>query len=207
MSFINFDTEYTTWEGCLQNGWTNGKKKEIVQLSALKVSENFEVIAQFDRVCKPTVNPILSEYFVNLTGITNECIQKNGVTFSELYADFKTFVNGDICCSHSWGQKFTDKSDGEVMAENLQINNLPQDESFVFCNLAEIFKELYQKHNINVNKQSSGEIVNILKLEDKIAGLNLDVHNALYDVYSLLEGLKFFKTEAVELLKNKMKAL
>ena len=207
MSFVIFDTEYTTWEGCLQNGWTGNRKKEIVQLSALKVSENFEVLAQFNKVCIPTANPQLSEYFVNLTGITNEFVQENGVSFQELYADFKNFVNGDICCSHSWGKEFSDKSDGYVIYENMQINNLAKDESFKFCNLAEIFKTLYQKHNIDVKKQSSGEIVKVLGLEDKIANLNLDVHNALFDVYSILEGLRFFKTEAEQLLKEKLENL
>lgn len=207
MSFVIFDTEYTTWEGCLQNGWTNGKKKEIVQLSALKVTEDFEIIAQFNQMCIPTINPILSEYFINLTGITNETVQKNGVSFAELYADFKAFVKDDICCSHSWGKDFKDKADGDVITENLLINNLQPDYDIKFCNLAEIFNTLYQKHNINVKSQSSGQIVKILNLEDKIAGLNLDVHNALYDVYSLLEGLKFFKSEASDLLINKIKNL
>ena len=32
MSFIIFDTEYTSWKGCLENGWSGNHKKEIVQV-------------------------------------------------------------------------------------------------------------------------------------------------------------------------------
>ena len=43
---------------------------------------------------------------------------------------------------------------------------------------------------MNITKQSSGQIGKILGLDKEIAHLNLDEHNALYDVYSILLGLR-----------------
>ena len=99
MSFVIFDTEYTTWKGCNENGWHRNQKKEIVQIAAM-------------------------------------------------------------------------------------------------------FKELYARHNINIKSQSSGQIVKLLDIQNKLSPLGLDEHNAFFDVYSVLEGLKFFKTDAIMLLKN-----
>lgn len=200
--FIIYDTEYTTWKGCQENGWTGNQKKEIVQISALKVNDNFEVIEVFNQLCQPIINPTLSDYFINLTHITNEQVQADGIPFTEAYEQFKSFVGNLVCYSHSWGKDFLHKSDGEVIEENLKINNMDSDNSITYRNLASVFKQLYDKHNISVKSQSSGEIVKILKIEDKLASLNLDVHNALFDVYSLLEGLKYFGDEAKNMIKK-----
>ena len=205
--FIIYDTEYTTWQGCITNGWTGNQKKEIVQISALKVTDCLEVVDVFNVLCKPTVNPVLSDYFINLTNITNEQILKSGILFKDAYAQFKEFAENYICCSHSWGHPFNSKSDGDVIEQNLELYNLPKDENIQYRNLAEIFKQLYDKHNIEVKSQSSGQIVKILGIENKLDSLNLDIHNALFDVYSILEGLKYFNDEAKSLLLTKLNQL
>ncbi|MEE6207446.1 MAG: exonuclease domain-containing protein [Alphaproteobacteria bacterium] len=202
MSFVIFDTEYTTWKGCIEHGWLGNQKKEIVQIAALKVSDNLDVIDTFNILCKPIVNPILSEYFENLTGITNEMVAKDGVSFLSAYERFVDFIDGNICFSHGWGGDYFSKSDGLIIDENLRINNIKPIKTNEYRNIAAIFMELYAKHNIDIKKQSSGQIVNLLNIKDKISSLGLDEHNAFFDVYSVLEGLKFFKTDAIMLLKN-----
>ena len=54
---------------------------------------------------------------------------------------------------------------------------------------------LYKRNNIMISSQSSGQIARILKLDKNIEHLGIDVHNALYDVYSVLEGLKYFRDD------------
>ena len=41
MSFVIFDTEYTSWKGCLEHGWVGNQKKEIVQINAAQALEIF----------------------------------------------------------------------------------------------------------------------------------------------------------------------
>jgi len=202
MSFVIFDTEYTTWKGCNENGWHGNQKKEIVQIAALKVSDNLEVIDTFNILCRPVVNPVLSDYFINLTGITNEEVSAEGVSFAEAYARFTEFTGDNTCFSHGWGGDYLSKSDGSVMEENLKINNITPEKMLKYRNIAAVFKELYQKHGTDVKTQSSGQIVKILNIQDKLSSLGLDEHNALFDVYSILEGLKFFKNDALILLQE-----
>ena len=71
-----------------------------------------------------------------------------------------------------------------------------------YRNIAPVFKQLYASNNISVESQSSGQIVKILKIENKLKNLGLNPHNALYDVYSILEGLKYFYPESVKLIND-----
>ncbi|MBR1399318.1 MAG: hypothetical protein IJ564_03980 [Alphaproteobacteria bacterium] len=196
MSFVIFDTEYTTWQGCQENGWHGNQKKEIVQISALKVTDEFAVIGEFNVLCRPEVNPILSDYFVNLTHITNENVRQNGKDFLSAYSEFKKFVGRNVCFSHSWGADLKNKSDGNIINENLFLHNKSPEKNITFLNIAPIFAELYKNKGIDVKSQSSGQIVKILGLTQKLEDLQLDTHNAFYDVYSVLEGLKYFLPES-----------
>jgi DNA polymerase III epsilon subunit-like protein len=195
MSFVIFDTEYTSWKGCLEHGWVGNQKKEIVQIAAIKVSDKLEVLGQLNLFCKPLVNPVLSDYFVKLTNITNECIDEFGVSFNDAYNKFKEFVGDDICLSHVWGKDYYNEGDGNVIKENLDLYNIECKKDLVYRNVATIFKDLYQKNNIEVVSQSSGQIASILKLEKNLEELGINPHNALYDVFSILEGLKHFRKD------------
>lgn len=200
MSFIIFDTEYTSWKGCQEYGWQGNQKKEVVQISAIKVSDNLDIISEFGAFCKPQVNPVLSDYFINLTHITNDKIKTEGRLFSDVYKDFEEFIEDNICYSHSWGTDYFYKTDGQVLEENLRLYNLSVKKDIIYRNIAPIFKELYMKHKIQVKSQSSGEICRILGIEKNLEKMNLNIHNALYDVYSIYEGLKYFYPYSLELL-------
>ena len=66
MAFVIFDTEYTSWQGCQEHGWHGKHKREIVQIAAIKVSNDLRVLDTFNVLCKPNLNPILSDYFIKL---------------------------------------------------------------------------------------------------------------------------------------------
>ena len=200
MSFVIFDTEYTSWKGCQENGWQGSQKREIVQIAAIKVSNKLEVLDSFNALCKPSINPVLSDYFVNLTHITNEQVTKYGKPFQETYKSFTKFVGNDVCYSHGWGAEYSSKSDGEIIEENLKLYDLTARKDIKYRNIAPIFKRLYIENKINIKSQSSGQIAEILGLVGNIKKLQLNSHNALYDVYSIVEGLKYFYPKSVELL-------
>lgn len=200
MSWVIFDTEYTSWQGCQEHGWRRNQKKEIVQISALKVSDDLEVVAEFNALCRPTVNPVLSDYFVNLTHITNEQIAAQGELFAEAYQKFVRFVGTDVCYSHGWGGDYFNKSDGDIVAENLDLYNLQEQGAIQYRNIAPVFKQLYAENKIAVQSQSSGQIAEILGLKSKLEDLGLNPHNAFYDIYSILVGLRYFYPKSVALL-------
>lgn len=202
MSFIIFDTEYTTWLGCQKNGWKGNQKKEIVQISALKVSNQLEVISEFNILCKPVINPILSNYFVQLTHITNEQVEKHGESFLSVFQKFESFVGNDVCYSHAWGKDYNDESDGNIIKENILLNKISNPKTIIYRNIAFVFNELYKKNNIKIKKQSSGQIAKLLGIENDIAHIKSSSHNAFYDVYSILTGLKYFFPDSIQLIQK-----
>ena len=161
MSFVIFDTEYTSWKGCQENGWHGSRKKEIVQIAALKVTDNLEVISEFNQICRPTINPILSDYFVNLTHITNETVAQEGVPFIEAFKAFKNFVGNDVCFSHGWGADYKHKSDGAIIDENIELYQLTEKNDLIYFNIAAFFQEIYREKNIPIQSQASGQIAKI----------------------------------------------
>lgn len=197
MSFVIFDTEYTSWKGCLENGWVGTQKKEIVQIAAIRVSDKFEVLDTFNELCVPKFNPVLSDYFVELTHITNEQVKLKGISFAIAYENFCKFVGNDVCFSHSWGGEYCSKTDGGIIEDNLTLYGLEHKHNIVFRNIAAVFKELYRRKNIEIRSQASGDIVRLLNIEESLEKLKLNSHNSLYDVFSILEGLKYFRDDIV----------
>lgn len=202
MSFAIFDTEYTSWAWCQENWWKGNQKKEIVQISAIKLSNSLNVIGEFNVLCKPTINPVLSDYFIELTHITNDQIINMWISFPEWYKKFESFVENNICYSYKWWFDYFDESDGTILKENLLLNNMTENKKIIYRNIAPIFAELYKKNNIKVQNQTSGQIAQNLGIEKNMEHLKLGIHNAFYDIYSIVEWLKYFYLESIKLLNS-----
>lgn len=206
MSFVIFDTEYTSWRGCQEHGWRGNQKREIVQIAAIRVSNDLRILDTFNILCKPTINPILSDYFTNLTGITNSQIQRKGVSFHTAYKKFKKFVGKSHCLSHGYGGRWDDKCDGEIILENLSLYKMPLDNDIKYHNIAAWLIPEYKKHKIKDHPKNSGRIAKCLNMDNKIKNLGIDEHNALYDSMSILMGIKYFRQDLNSLLKNMRRA-
>ena len=76
------------------------------------------------------------------------------------------------------------------MQDNLELWGKKDTQHPDFRNLAPWFKREYARRGLNISQQCSGEVARLLGGVDELTSLNLDVHNALYDVYSLLIGLR-----------------
>lgn len=203
MSFIIFDTEYTSWPGCQEHGWHGKQKREIVQISALRVSNDLRVLDTFNVLCKPVFNPLLSEYFVKLTGITNNQIQHRGISFDKAYKKFKKFVGNSHCISHGYGGKWDDKCDGNIILENIHLYKISTDTDIKYHNISAWLIPEYKKTRLREHPKNSGKIAKYLNMDGKIKSLGINEHNALYDSYSILMGIRYFRNDLKSLL-NKM---
>lgn len=189
--FIIFDTEYASWQGFLNAPEEEKKKAEIVQIAALKINlNNLSVAEKLNLYIKPCFAPKLTDYFINLTGITDELLAQEGLPFPEAYARFKQFAGRLPCYSHAWQPDDDGIADGKVIGYNLDMFTIKDDSPLDYRNIAGWFKQAYRKNGIFVEKQSSGQIAKLLGLEDEIRALGLDEHNAFYDVHSILAGLR-----------------
>jgi|GEM_PF-71640 uncharacterized protein len=92
---VVFDLEFTAWEGVLPTRWMRpGEFKEIVQIGAFLVDDNFVPLDSFERLVRPRINSVLSDYLVDLIGITNADIAARGVDFLDAYRAFLAFADG-----------------------------------------------------------------------------------------------------------------
>ena len=174
--FIIFDTEYTAWEGSFDREWSGpGEHKELVQIAAAKVEgEGFNEADTFSIYIRPRVNPKLSDFFINLTGITQEKADQEGVDFEEAIKKF-TAWSEDLPL-YSFGD------DVNVLTENCKLLGIdsPFDPGR-FSNIRELFK----KYGIPADDYMSSTIVRAFGQKPARRG-----HEALNDVRTVIDGLK-----------------
>ena len=112
---VVFDLEWTAWEGSLARSWSGpGEYREIIQIGAVRLEAvRFGRLAVFDRLVRPVRNPTLSDYITRLSGLTNERVLAEGVTFETALAEFAAFA-GDLPIWCNGG-------DAAVLSENCAL--------------------------------------------------------------------------------------
>lgn len=93
---VVFDLEFTAWVGSMAHRWSRpGEFTELVQIGAVRVdAQSFAEEGTLDLLIKPRLNQVLSDYFVTLTGITNDALAVRGVDFAQAYDAFLRFADG-----------------------------------------------------------------------------------------------------------------
>jgi len=102
-----YDTEFTSWKGFRENGFREpGRYPEIIQFGAVKLdmSDGLRETAAFECFVRPRENPELSDYIVDLTGITQAVIDEHGRSFEAAFEDFQRFTGGDCRAYFSYGE-------------------------------------------------------------------------------------------------------
>ncbi len=116
-----YDTEFTSWPGFSASGWSQpGRHREIIQIGAvlLDAGRGFCETDAFECLVRPVRNPALSDYIIELTGITQERVDAAGVTFPKALRRFRAFLAGAGSGVFSFG------NDGVVVAENCRLANI-----------------------------------------------------------------------------------
>lgn len=175
---VVYDTEFTTWEGALERGWSGEHEyRELVQIAAQKINlETQTVLDQFEQLVRPVINPQLSDYFVELTQITQGRVDTEGVLFAEMYDDFMSWSAGVDKYSYQ-----VESDDAVVLQENIDLYQLSArlDRS-EFGNLRPIFQNL----GVDVENYNSGNIHRYFNIP-----LTGKEHDAMFDVTSLVQSL------------------
>lgn len=98
MKYIIVDLEATCWEE------KKGRTNEIIEIGAVCIDENQQILDEFMMIVKPVVHPTLSDFCVQLTSITQEMVD-NGTYFYLALTQFldwiQKFDNEYFICS--WG--------------------------------------------------------------------------------------------------------
>lgn len=178
MQFLVLDTEYTSWEGAAARNWSApGEFKELVQLSSIKISDlrTFHNSRFFSLYTKPTRNKQLSNYFVDLTGISQSTINTLGVPIDEAIDCFGDFSKGIHC--FSWD------NDIEILEENIRL--LDNGKSLQIKKHTDI-RLLFQFFGFDCSQNCSSDISSMVPGQSPVLPGN--GHNALSDCISLLSA-------------------
>ncbi len=181
--FVMFDLECTTWDGAAARGWSGpGEHREVIQVGATLTDERFTEQFALKVLVKPQINPILSDYCKNLTGITQEDIDQKGIDFPTfLQMFFRWCFEFELYCFDSRvdGSRLFDR---DVLVEN--------------CNLLKIWHpfQMHRErfHNINEIFAKHGYVVKQSGASPEVFGIKIPArpHDALNDVRGLLVSLK-----------------
>lgn len=179
MQIIIFDTEFTAWEGSAQRNWSlDWEHREIIQIAAVKVDLNLsgaQVVSSFNTLVKPVINPSLSDYIIQLTGIEQNVLDNMGVDYQAALLQLFSFCSQGTLPCYSWG------NDKRILIDNCLLNGIQMpDFSANFYNL----HNMARTANIDGAHLCSGELASHLGLD-----LNGHIHNALYDVRSIALAL------------------
>jgi inhibitor of KinA sporulation pathway (predicted exonuclease) len=179
MQIVIFDTEFTAWEGSMQRKWSlDWEHREIIQIAAVKVEiglTGVTVLSSFNTLVKPIINPTLSDYIIQLTGIEQHVLDDMGVDYQAALQQLYAFCSQGTLPCYSWG------NDKNILIDNCLLNGIQMpDFSKGFYNLHAMAREV----NIDGAHLCSGELANHLGLH-----LHGHIHNALYDVRSIALAL------------------
>lgn len=122
MNFIILDLEATCWQGNAMN-----RRQEIIELAAFSVNGYREWNDRFQRFIKPVEHPRLSAYCIELTGISQDNIDK-AKRFESVFNDFQEWIDTHdqprLLCT--WGHKDMIIIKDECNAHDLDCSFLPQ---------------------------------------------------------------------------------
>ncbi|AOR22658.1 3'-5' exonuclease [Clostridium taeniosporum] len=75
-------------------------ENEIIEIGAIKVDNYMKQISKMRVYIKPTIFPIMNPIVTNITKITMDTLNKEGVTFKEAMDKLKLMIDdGDVICS------------------------------------------------------------------------------------------------------------
>lgn len=118
---VFYDLEMTAWPGSQERDWSEDwEHREIIQIGAVRVRDD-AALTEVDRMLchvTPTINPVLSDYIVELTGIEQAAIETEGFEFEEALTVFLEFCAGARAVL-AYGE------DRSIVAENCALNGLP----------------------------------------------------------------------------------
>lgn len=178
---VIYDTEFTAWQGSRERGWSEPWEfRELIQIAAVKVeadSNGCAIMASFNEFIKPLRNPQLSEYIVELTGITQDLIDQYAVDLQSGVALFHLFCDEGRCHTLSWGD------DQKILAENAALQSIALPVGWDrHTDLSQHFHQI-EGYDFHV---CSGDLHKVLDLA--VTG---HAHNALHDVHSIAASLDF----------------
>ena len=194
-SFCIFDTEYMTYPNAMRGGWNDsGQHKEIIQIAAAIVTpgQPWESFPTFDILVKPVLTPRVNAHTTQITGITQERMDKEGMATATAMARFNAFV-GDH-------KVFSNGMDINKIAETcgLQGVKMPLAVKRFGSLRSALYEALDEVKDFHHEDFPSGRLHELVGIPLK-EGLG-QIHNAMRDVWSLHVTMEWLRENSVNIV-------
>jgi inhibitor of KinA sporulation pathway (predicted exonuclease) len=180
---VIFDLELTSWPGTNERNWSlPDEHREIIQIGAVKIETKEDMLETntFQIFVQSRINPILSDYIIDLTGITQEKIDRDGVSFPFALSRFINFI----------GERpiniFCNGDDKIVIEENCKIYDIP---------FPSVIKQTFDLKNyfseiLGISRKEciSGKLPELFGFKN-----NGKIHTGLGDARSISRALKHLR--------------
>ena len=177
--FTIYDLEFTAWEGSQARAWSGpGEHREVIQIGALVIetANGCTELRSLRLHVRPQINPVLSDYIVQLTGVRQQTIDEEGIPFPQAMELLNEFVDSDrplVCCG----------LDADVLSENCAIHGIGN--AFDVRDLVNIRPRIAAAYCISENAIVSSELPQLLGSPS--AG---QAHDALEDCRAIAHFLR-----------------
>lgn len=91
---------------------------EIIEIGAVKLDEDFQTVDQLKLYIKPQYYTRMHHRIASLTGISDRCLEENGLPFPEAYRKFQQW------CGEDYGYMTWSDSDLPVLIDNMLLHGL-----------------------------------------------------------------------------------
>lgn len=180
MNYLVFDLEFNQAFNFKKGNSMSANQRcpfEIIQIGAVKLDENLNVIATFDRMVKPKLYTRIHPFVKKMTCITKEDL-KTAKSFKSVYKEFIKFIN-DVSVLCVWGT-----ADIKELFRNIEYHNL--DASLIPKKYIDVqhYTSKHFKHpkGTSISLSNAAESFNI--------PIKLKFHNALNDASYTAEVFK-----------------
>lgn len=190
-TFVIFDLEFTTWPDALEQDWSApGQLREIVQIGALRLSEDHSVVEEFEALVRPVVNPTLSPFFTTLTGIDQRTVDRHGLPPAQALSDFLAFCRGRSVLSYGNDMLVLGENIGWARARGEEIKHNALTPGFL--NIRPWLNTVAPA----TAATNSGRLWQALGLPRPAPG---NEHSALFDCHSIAAALRHLADEGITL--------
>ncbi|MDU4935422.1 MAG: 3'-5' exonuclease [Peptostreptococcaceae bacterium] len=173
MEYIVFDLEFNQgFDKTLNKTVSNERCPfEIIQIGAIKLDSNFNMIDTFNAYVKPEIYKDIHPFIQKMTGITKSDV-KDASNFTQVYKEFKKFISSKKSVLCVWGTSDLKELYRNVNYYNLPSKTLPKS----YINIQEYASKYFK----NPTGKSIGlqNAISILGVEQ-----NKSYHDALNDAY------------------------
>lgn len=137
MYYIIFDLEATCWDTQMFD-----REQEIIEIGAVKYSPYGEPLDEFQAFVKPVLHPGLSNYCTQLTGITQEDVNRAGA-FEKVIGQFLHWSENEAIplAYAAWG-----KYDRELILAECARYDLEDDWLDPYLNLKQQYRDMKRLH-------------------------------------------------------------